>query len=117
MSDVPLLNKQPLAAAGWQPAWIDYKGQILMALCAYAQLLKMRCGLHWPDGQGMTLILTEQVRQLEELAISKLKRHNDSSRTFLVIAGGRVQEWGCYRREVAAACIVAHKPRAGQSRT
>ena len=40
-------------------------------------------------------IFTERVRQLEELAISKLKRHNDASRTVLVIAGARVKEWGC----------------------
>ena len=68
----------------------------MMELCANAQILRMRYGLHRPDGQGMTLsdvsaaygITKERVRQLEELAIFKLKRHKDVLTTHLVTAGG-----------------------------
>ena len=66
----------------------------MIELCANVQILRMRYGLHRPDGQGMTLsdvsaaygITKERVRQLEELAIFKLKRHKDVLTTHLVTA-------------------------------
>ena len=59
------------------------------------QILRMRYGLHRPDGQGMTLadvsaaygITKERIRQLEELAMYKLRRHKDVLTTNLASSG------------------------------
>ena len=61
------------------------------------QILRMRYGLHRPDGQGMTLsdvsaaygITKERIRQLEELAMYKLRRHKDVLTDHLTTAGAR----------------------------
>ena len=67
-----------------------------MTCIAYVvQILRMRYGLHRPDGQGMTLgdvsaaygITKERIRQLEELAICKLRRHKEVLTTHLQVAG------------------------------
>ena len=63
--------------------------------CGHLQILRMRYGLHRPDGQGMTLsdvsaaygCTKERVRQLEELAMFKLRRHRDVLTTHLTMAG------------------------------
>ena len=63
--------------------------------CMCVQILRMRYGLHRPDGQGMTLndvsaaygITKERIRQLEESAMYKLRRHKDVLTTHLASAG------------------------------
>ena len=74
------------------------EGSDLLYVCA--QILRMRYGLHRPDGQGMTLsdvsaaygITKERIRQLEELAMYKLRRHKEVLTTHLASAGAKVEE-------------------------
>ena len=48
-----------------------------------AQVIRMRYGLHRTDGRGMTLgdlsaaygVTKERIRQIEETALAKLRRH------------------------------------------
>ena len=65
----------------------------------FPQILRMRYGLHRPDGQGMTLadvsaaygVTKERIRQLEELAMYKLRRHKEVLTTHLASAGAKVE--------------------------
>ncbi len=61
----------------------------------WAQVIRMRYGLHRQDGRGMTLsdlsaaygLTKERIRQLEESALQKLRRHKSVLTAHLPVAG------------------------------